>query len=388
MKYISFILSFFAATVFLLLFTATSAEALIITSEKNVSVPADQIVDDDLFISGESVFIDGTVNGDVYAAGGVVRVTGDVNGDVIAAGGMLEISGTVADDVRVAGGNIVIEDAFIGDNLTVFGGNVAVSDESEVGGSLIFAGGNLISGANVGRGLLGGGGNVTIRGVIGKDVRLGAGKITLGPQATVLGDLLYSSEEDITIDNSATVSGSVKQIFPEARRASADVSKGISKITKGLLIGLKLWSFFASLLVGLLLIKFLPGLHRDVTNRISEKTFESLGWGFLVLLVFGPLFVILSLTLIALPLALILLAFFLITTYLSKIFVSFVIGKKVLNRINKDKQSPYITLTLGMVLYYILSMVPVLSVFVSLITVTLGLGAVFLYEKNLLSSKN
>ena len=93
-----------------------TVNAMIVNSKGNVTIAADETIDDDLFIAGETVTIRGVINGDVYAAGGTVDIDGVVNGDVLAAGGMVTISGQIKDDVRVAGGQVTISNAIIGDN--------------------------------------------------------------------------------------------------------------------------------------------------------------------------------------------------------------------------------------------------------------------------------
>mgnify|MGYP003704659079 CR=1 FL=1 len=61
------------------LFATQKAQAVAINNQG--TLPADQTVDDDLFISGETVSVDGTVNGLVIASGAVVNVNGTINGD-------------------------------------------------------------------------------------------------------------------------------------------------------------------------------------------------------------------------------------------------------------------------------------------------------------------
>ena len=67
-------------------------------------VPANEIVEDDLYMTGDTMTIQGTVRGDVIAAGRVIRVEGIVEGDLVAAAQVVEITGVVEDDVRIAVG--------------------------------------------------------------------------------------------------------------------------------------------------------------------------------------------------------------------------------------------------------------------------------------------
>ena len=73
-----------------------------------ITIPADQTVDGDLYASGGRVLIEGTVDGDLIAAGGQVTITGDVSGDLMASAGAVDISGEVGGDARVAAGQTTV----------------------------------------------------------------------------------------------------------------------------------------------------------------------------------------------------------------------------------------------------------------------------------------
>ena len=62
---------------------------------KSASVESGEVIDDDLFIAGNSVLVAGKVTGDVMAAGETVRVTGPVGGSVMAAGRDVRVTGEV-----------------------------------------------------------------------------------------------------------------------------------------------------------------------------------------------------------------------------------------------------------------------------------------------------
>ena len=45
-------------------------------------LPAGEIVQDDLYVTGGEIYIDGNVEGDLVAFGGYIEVNGNVTGDV------------------------------------------------------------------------------------------------------------------------------------------------------------------------------------------------------------------------------------------------------------------------------------------------------------------
>lgn len=369
-----------------LVFSAAPVLAKVIPSEGSYTLPADEVIDDDLFVGGETVTVNGTVNGDLYVGGGVVDIDGTINGDVLAAGGNLTISGVVEDDVRAAGGNLTVSGALIGDNLTIAGGNITVDDETTIGGSLVFGGGSISSKADVGRGVVGGSGNLILDGPVEKDVQVGVGKLTLGPRATVGGDLRYAAEERATIDEEAIVVGEIKKVVPKVKLPKKEVRKGFAAGLRGALFGFKAWSFLAALVVGLLVVYLLPDFVGDVADKITERPGGTLLWGIGALFLTPPALLLLLIAVIGIPLAFILGMLFVIDLYLAKIFIGVVLGSWLAAKLGREDMGTYLMFTLGLLAYYVLTSLPFVGWLIVLASLFLGLGALFSYYKDLLSS--
>lgn len=392
MKKISVLFAFLFFPFFM---SASSVQGMIITprsDEKSVTVGEDRVIDDDLFIAADEVFFQGTVNGDLFAAGGSLIIRGTINGDILAVGGNIDISATVEDDLRLAGGNIRVDESTIGDSLTFLAGNVTIDDETVIGGGLQFVGGSVDSRADTVRGISGAGGTVNLEGYVGKDLLLAAGMITLGSDARVGGDLIYSSREKPRLMGDATVSGEVKdyaQMFP---RLPEDIdTKAVKQAARGVFqavaFGFQVWSYLSALLVGVLLIRFFPKHAKSIAETIEKKVFPSLGWGTLVFILAGPVFLLALSTVIAVPLALIAAALYLIDIYLAKIFVAMALGSW-LQKVLKQQAGDYLSFILGLALFYILKSVPLLGFFTSLIGLFTGLGALVLYKKSIWAKKS
>ena len=74
----------------ILLFVLLPVSSLQATMEY---VPAGQVVEGPLLMSGNNIRVDGKVDGDLYATGTDVFISGEVTGDIIAAGRNISISG-------------------------------------------------------------------------------------------------------------------------------------------------------------------------------------------------------------------------------------------------------------------------------------------------------
>ncbi len=102
--------------------TALAAEP---RSGNTVLVGPNEVIDDDLYVFGRTVTVEGTVTGDLVAFGGTIAVNGLVTGDLIAAAG--EVRGSV----RSAGGTVVITGS-VGEDVLVGGGTMTVGPTAQV----------------------------------------------------------------------------------------------------------------------------------------------------------------------------------------------------------------------------------------------------------------
>lgn len=328
-------------------------------NEGNVILAQNQVVDKDYFAAGNSVSLEGTVNGDAYLAGGNIIVNGTINGDLLATGGNIEIRGTVTGDIRTAGGNININGP-VGRNVSAAGGNISFSPDADVSGNLALAGGQ-----------------VTLRGKTGGDVNAAVGNLSLSPQAAVNGDLTYLSSNRASIPPEATVSGQITQYTPQEPPGPEEAAKGLAAI----FTFYKIASFILAAIIGLLLLRFLPVFFEKTTEIVLKKPWQSLGIGFLTIIVFPFLFILLLITVIGIPVAFVLAFILAILLYLAKIFVAFAIGQLVLRLFNRNAGKTWVFL-LGLLIYYLVGLIPVIDWLISIIAGLIGLGAILISKKN------
>jgi len=347
--------------------------------EEIVSVAKGEVIEGDFFAFGERVEISGTVNGDVYTAGGDILVDGDVNGDLLAVGGNISISGNISQDVRVAGGQVRISGK-IGNNITIGAGNVDITQDAKIGGSIVAGAGNISLAAPISGDVRIGAGNLTISSKIGGNVNVGVGEIRLTSNAKVEGDLTYWSDGDVSIDESAVVAGAVTKNPPP------DFSKPSPTKIFGVFTGFTLVTAFISLtstfVIGLLLINLFPRFNRGVVLTLRKKPWISLGVGVLALIATPIVFGLLMATVVGLPLGLILMALYFILLYLARIFVIFWIGISLFERSGRKAHEVW-ALIIGLVVYYIITLVPIIGGIVTLSVLLFGLGAAILTKKEL-----
>jgi hypothetical protein len=349
------------------------------TSNKNVVLRSSETVDRDYFGGGETVTISGTVNGDAYVAGGTVLVDGTINGDLLAAGGTVTISGTVTGDIRIAGGNISLSGANIGGNVTAGGGQITVDSSTVIRGSIVAGGGNLQILAPIGRGATIGGGTVILGNTIGGDVIAGTGQLTLSNSAVIDGDLTYWSENKAAIADEATISGTVKQEMPP-KRDGEEAAKGAAAAFAGFALFLKFADFAATFLVGLVLILLFPYFMKRSSEALRNKLGIAFVVGLVAVMVMPVLGIILLITILGIPLALLVFAVFAIELWLAKIFAMYAIGDAVLER-TKTKTHGVLALIIGLVIYEVLTLVPVLGWLLQTVAIVSGFGVLLIMKR-------
>ena len=351
--------------------TTAKKEGDVEKTGKIVVLPKNEVVESDYFAAGSSATISGTVKGDAYIVAGTIDFEGTIDGDLIAAGGVINVRGTVTDDLRLCGGQVIISGDIKG-NLTVAGGSVTLTDSANINGSLITAGGNVNIFGPIGDNAIIGAGNLTIGNRIGGNVNAGAGEIKLTSNALIAGDLNYYSRAKAQIQEGAEVKGEVSHKIPH------EVSPG--RVLGAGFIFYLIFEVISALIVGLLLLKIYPNFVDRVVDIIQVKSLNSLGIGFLGIIVIPVIFLILILTIIGIPLGIIIILPYFIYLYLSKVFVSLFIGRRLLKLFGTSLRSGW-ALLIGLVIFVIVTSIPFIGGIIYLIFLILGFGALLIFYK-------
>jgi cytoskeletal protein CcmA (bactofilin family) len=340
-------------------------------SASHATVQASQVVDGDYFAFGQTVEISGTINGDLYASGGQVVIDGRVNGDVLVAGGRVRLSGTVSQDVRAAGGQITIA-GNVGRNLTVAGGNVEIASSAVIRGGVVAAGGSVDLAAPVGGAAKIAAGTLIIANRMAGDVEAAVGTLRITSRAEIDGNVSYWSRKEAVVSEGARIKGKiVRNVPPQRPRFS-----------------FFFWIVFVSinlvctLILGLLSARFLPRYHQAVITTLRENPWASLGIGFIAAVVLPVVCALLFATVLAIPLALIILVAFFILLYWSRIYAISRIGESILARF-RPAASRASAFVLGLFVYYILAIIPVVGWIVVPLAMLFGLGADLIARKQL-----
>ena len=361
-------------------FTSSPVLAADLRSGDTVTVASGDVVDDDLYVAGGSIVIDGTINGDLWAVGRDVTINGTVNGSLVAVAQTVEVNGDVARAARLAGEMLVIRGRVNGD-LIAFGGSLGIASTAEVGGDLLLGVGNARIDGLIEGDVKGGAGEVTITDGVHGDVELEVDNLTITSTANIKGDLTYTSEEEADIQSGAQVGGTTTHNVPEVEEpAEAAAAVAIAGAVMG-----KVVAFLMILVIGIILILAAPRWMASMADSIRAKPLLSLGWGAAMLFAVPIAAIVVCFTVIGIPVGLIALAVWGIAIYLSQIPVALLIGRLILRRLGDVESKGLLigALALGLVILIILRVIPFVGFWVWLATALFGLGAVVVAQTRL-----
>lgn len=247
-----------------------------------------------------------------------------------------------------------------------------------VGGNLVVAAGDVTVNGVVDGGVYVASGNLLVGDRVGGNLEAITGRLVLASGADIGGDVFYRSNMEADIGQGAIIGGQVnREPLPEG----ADVGfnwRGVNwenlyETWMGIRVFNRIVAFLSFLLTGWFLLRFLPIYSNNIARTLREGLWASLGWGALIMIAAPVVFLILTVIVIGIPIALVLLALYLVTLYMAIIYASWTLGLAILGR-----ERRYWALVLGLAIYSVLLLIPVIAWLTRLVFVLFGLGAIAL----------
>lgn len=293
--------------------------------------------------SGETISIDTAVADDVIAAGDMVSINAPVDSAIVA-GGTVNINAPVKGDVIAAGGQVYVN--------------------ADVGGKVVAAGGSVNLGGNIGTNLVAAGGTVNILPgkTVQRDALIGGGQVVNAGR--VNGTLTVSSNQ---FNNTGSANAVNFHKVEDQSEKKADNDMGLSIFSLLAMLG-----YF---ILGLLLVKYLPGIFQAVDGEVRSSSLLKTLLGFVMIIASFIAVLLVAATVVGLPIAFISMLLILATIMLSGTFVSFSLGKWISEQA-KIKQGDLVCFVIGFVILNVLFALPLVGGLVSLISMSLGFAAI------------
>ncbi|MBD3368460.1 MAG: hypothetical protein GF405_09870 [Candidatus Eisenbacteria bacterium] len=349
-----------------------SAGSLQFLQEDEYIVPYGETEVKDLYLFAQSMSIDGTLDGDLICWVQNGNITGTVTEDVNVFAQILTIDGVIEDDVRIFAQNLYINGTVRGEAL-VMAANVFIGDGAVIEGDALIACGTASMDGTIGGDARLVGGTVSMNGTIDGNAEIMTdGGITLGDEASIGGNLHYTSPVEIEFQR-GIVSGTISFDAPEEKdEVTADVDFDIPGVV-GVVI--QVFLFLGAVIVGSILVAFTKKHARRTANTIRTRPMQSLGIGF-VAFILAPIVAFIALILIiTIPLSWIITLGFWIAIYIAKFYVAIWLGDLILRRADRPDTSPIPSMILGLAILYIIAAIPVVGTLAMFIIVFFGLGA-------------
>ncbi len=328
---------------------------------------------DDLYATARTLGIKGKISGDVVAAAVSFETADSITGDLIVAANNISITGTVGDDVRAAGSNIdIVGD--IGDDLIVMGGRVVIGENSYIGGDIHATVGELIVKGFVKGNIRGRVGTLTIEGKVEKNVEVMVDtSLDIIGQGFVKGDVNYSSWKPLGIAKER-IGGEL--IF----------SKGLNEKTVKEMVKEKAQSsvfiILALFVLGFFITKFAPKLNARTLTACRANFWKNLVIGIFWTVLIPALSVLLMITIIGIPLALLLLALYAMIMLFALPTSALLIGSTMFRPFEAKPWERLAQLLIGLVVLCLLWNIPVIGWITVTLLILSSSGAVLLSLRN------
>ena len=350
---------------------APAAFAADFRTDTSISIGDDEVINDDLYLFGTTITVNGIVNGDLFAAGNSLTVNGTVNGNVFLVGQEVIVNGTVSRGARITANSATIAGS-IGEDLLLLGNSTGIHGGATIGRDLIATVSSLTLDGTVQRRFAGNAQTVTLNGSVGSNVDIGVGDLTITEDASIGGDLTYRSNEMAEIAGGADIGGNVNHEM--AAEADTETGFSIGSVVPSI-IGLIMTAVY-----GTVLLLVFPRLTVAASNQLLENTIMSIGMGIVFLIVVPIVSVLVMITVIGIPLGLIALLLYGIALFSAQVFVGMTLGRLILSFFSDGNRRmiQFLGLLLGLLILFGVSFIPYVGPWAPLIVVILGLGGLML----------
>ncbi len=343
-------------------------------SGENLKIEGDY--NKDVFLSGSKINFSGNVAGDLFVIGQEVKIVGDIKGSVFFLASQIEIDAHIGGSVRGAGQKVILEN-YVDHNLTIFASSIESQAIVNWHGYLVAQDMNI--GGQFER--------LDIKTTTAKLnpkikdslVIIGIGnntKVELLAPSEINGDVVYTGKNKLIIADGVSVYGKLNEknvIQPETKNF---ISYGQ--------IFWWLVNLFGMILVGLLLIALLGNRLLNLPRFIEQEHYKLLLPGLLVFIFVPIVAVLLFISLIGIPLAVLLLLFYVLIYYLGQVLLAIWLGDYLWQRF---KQKPKLTqdtknylfwcLVLGAIVWRFIVVLPILGGLLAWLISLLFLGGIW-----------
>lgn len=313
-------LAFSAIALFSVALASLTTLGALVTTDRYI-VTEDSPVVEDQYVTSLSGIVEGRIDGDLTIFTGSLSISGEVTGSVtVFATGPVTVteSGSVGGSLRGTASSLTVHGA-VGSDVFVTAASTVIEERGVVGRDLMAFGGTARVEGTVARDVRGRMLRSTIDGSVGGDVDIATQSLSVGPAASIDGDVVYRSSADADIASTATVTGTVTRLPTQGN------------FLYGLILSVaNVVGFLGFVAVGLVGLWIVRGTSARATGLVITKPIRSLLTGVLVVILVPLVVVLLAVTLVGIPLAVVVAALALVAFILGPVPAVTALGNRIL----------------------------------------------------------
>ncbi len=346
----------------------------------NFFFPDTAIIQDDLFIAGGNIKLDGIVEGDVICASRSLVQNGLILGSLNSVSQDLDVLGEVKGSVRGFAQNLNVNGR-LERNLIAFGYTVDVKPGAEIGKDISAFCGKMTLDGKLGGDLKGSVDELIISGTVNGDISVKGDRITLMPTAKIVGDFKYESGKEAKIEPGAQISG--ETVWKEKKR---DKDKKPKSIFTGESVITEMAFLLALMVTGIVLTLIGKKNAYHAKQAVADSFIKTLAWGFVFVICIPIVILLLIITVIGIPIAIIALFAYAVLIYIAKIPVATFAGEKIIKALGKRGQPSLIwSMLLGLVVLTLALNIPYLEWPIYFVVLFTGFGAIISSQRRSVS---
>ena len=332
---------------------------------------SETVIASDYYGAGAAASPAGTVEGDAFVAAVRLDLDQPVNGDALLGGGSVSVAARVGGDLYALGRSVML-DALVGGSARLTGGHVELTKRARVSGKTTLVGGRVSMLGNAGHQLAVFGEHVTLDGQVDGNVTIASRTLYIGPSARISGKLTYRGTAPVQIDPAAVIAGGVNYLsFNFADETYQPVARVVAWVGAiAFTIGL--------FLIGMIAILLLPNSTAHMSTLGRRRPIASIGLGLATILCMPIAVVLLLLSVVGIPFALMLLLLWpmiLMFGYLAGVMAA---SDAVAGPIPHAKARRILLLAMGLGVMLLFARVPFAGWIIAMVLVTMGIGAMAL----------
>lgn len=355
----------------LLLLPALSHAA---TLRADASITVDAPSAGNAYLAASDLRILADIAGDLVAAAGNIDSIAKIGGDALLAAGTLTLSGPVEGDARLAGGRVTLSSDVSGE-LAALAGNLVISGKA---GEIRAAGGNVEIRAGANGPVTVYAGTVTLAGEFAGDVTVVASDRVMVAEGTVIqGALEYNAPQEASLPATATVVGGVRYVGSASFLPTEEEAKTFA------LAGLGIF-FLVRMVAAMLAAGLVAGLFPEFSRRVAHEALGRSLKRFIILALLGfatvvavPVLVLLLLaSFVGIAIAALLGALYVLMLMLAYLYAALLAGSLFSHAFLKRPGISWRSAAFGMLVLYVLGLIPVFGFAVSSVLAAAALGAI------------